>query len=288
MSTVPGSSQDFSFLEFHTQGDDITQDGGLDYDYSQFTDTSQASQSSMTMNGSIPASWSTQSSQPTRERLRAKKASNTHHSNSGVSSHDLKFEEFDEGMEEAREADVDLPEHACSYCGIHNPSSVVRCISPNCKKWFCNGRGNTSGSHIINHLVKAKHKEVSLHADSPLGETILECYNCGCRNAFLLGFIPAKAESVVVLLCREPCANASGGLKDMNWDLKLWQPLIEDRCFLPWLVKIPSEQEQLRARQISAQQINKLEELWKSAPLVSISSGSDHLRSQKAPSWGIS
>lgn len=42
-----------------------------------------------------------------------------------------------------------------------------------------------------------------------------------------------------------------------------WQPLIQDRCFLKWLVKIPSEQEQLRARQISAQQINRLEELWK-------------------------
>jgi len=50
----------------------------------------------------------------------------------------------------------------------------------------------------------------------------------------------------------------------MNWDLTQWLPLIEDRCFLPWLVKIPSEQEQLRARQITSQQINKLEDLWKS------------------------
>lgn len=29
---------------------------------------------------------------------------------------------------------------------------------------------------------------------------------------------------------------------------------------------MPSEQEQLRARQISAQQINKIEELWKTNP----------------------
>ena len=71
-------------------------------------------------------------------------------------------------------------------------------------------------SHIINHLVRAKHKEVTLHKDGPLGETILECYNCGCRNVFLLGFIPAKADSVVVLLCRQPCATQSS-LKDMNW-----------------------------------------------------------------------
>ncbi|XP_071701145.1 regulator of nonsense transcripts 1 homolog [Rutidosis leptorrhynchoides] len=156
-------------------------------------------------------------------------------------------------------------EHACRYCGVQNPACVVRCNVPSCRKWFCNSRGNTSGSHIVNHLVRAKHKEVCLHKDSPLGETILECYNCGCRNVFLLGFISAKTESVVVLLCREPCLNMNA-LKDMNWDLSQWCPLIDDRCFLPWLVKVPSEQEQLRARHISAQQINKVEELWKTNP----------------------
>ncbi|KAH8416451.1 hypothetical protein KR222_004478 [Zaprionus bogoriensis] len=154
----------------------------------------------------------------------------------------------------------ELPAHACKYCGIHDPATVVMCN--NCKKWFCNGRGSTSGSHIINHLVRAKHREVTLHGDGPLGETILECYSCGVRNVFVLGFIPAKADSVVVLLCRQPCA-AQNSLKDMNWDQEQWKPLITDRCFLPWLVKQPSEQGQLRARQISAAQINKLEELWK-------------------------
>lgn len=80
---------------------------------------------------------------------------------------------------------------------------------------FCNGRGATDSSHIINHLVRAKHREVQLHAESPLGDTVLECYACGGRNVFLLGFIPAKAESVVVLLCRAPCLHS--GLKDANW-----------------------------------------------------------------------
>ncbi|GFZ00872.1 RNA helicase [Actinidia rufa] len=65
--------------------------------------------------------------------------------------------------------------------------------------------------------------------------------------------------------CREPCLSVNA-LKDMNWDLSQWCPLIDDRCFLQWLVKVPSEQEQLRARQISAQQINKVEELWKTNP----------------------
>jgi len=165
-------------------------------------------------------------------------------------------EEEEEGQGEFRLSD--LPPYACQYCGIHDPSSVVYCISSG--RWFCNGRGNTSGSHIINHLVRSKSHSVSLHKDSPLGDTTLECYNCGSKNVFLLGFIPAKADSVVVLLCRQPCATQSIA-KDQNWDLSQWQPLISDRCFLPWLVKVPTDTEQLRARQITAQQINKLEEL---------------------------
>ncbi|CAK4032821.1 upf1 regulator of nonsense transcripts [Lecanosticta acicola] len=160
----------------------------------------------------------------------------------------------------AQEEEVELPPHACSYCGIHNPSSVVKCLS--CSKWFCSARGNTSSSHIINHLVRARHKEVQLHPSSPLGDTTLECYNCGTKNVFLLGFIPAKSDTVVVLLCRQPCA-AMPSSKDMNWDTSKWQPLIEDRSFLPWLVNAPTDQEQMRARHLPPQMIAKLEEMWK-------------------------
>lgn len=79
-------------------------------------------------------------------------------------------------------------------------SDFIQCLI--CSKWFCNSRGTTSASHIVNHLVRAKHKEVILHAESPLGETTPECYNCGSKNVFMLGFIPAKSDTVVVLLCR--------------------------------------------------------------------------------------
>lgn len=172
---------------------------------------------------------------------------------------DLQFEEDGEEVDTLI-AVKELPPHACKYCGIHDPGTVVMCNI--CKKWFCNGRGTTTGSHIVNHLVRAKHREVTLHGDGPLGETVLECYSCGVKNVFVLGFIPAKADSVVVLLCRQPCA-AQNSLKDMNWDQEQWKPLIADRAFLSWLVKVPTDQEQIRARQISAVQINKLEELWK-------------------------
>ncbi|KAL4762696.1 putative regulator of nonsense transcripts [Aspergillus foveolatus] len=158
------------------------------------------------------------------------------------------------------EEEKEFAPHACAYCGIHNPSSVVKCLA--CSKWFCSARGNTSSSHIVNHLVRARHKEVQLHPESSLGDTVLECYNCGTKNVFLLGFIPAKSDTVVVLLCRQPCA-AMPSSKDMNWDTSRWQPLIEDRSFLTWLVAAPSDQEQLRARHLSPQMIAKLEEMWK-------------------------
>ncbi len=51
----------------------------------------------------------------------------------------LNFEEDEEEMYNI----IDLPKHACAYCGIHDPASVLLCNQH--KKWFCNGRGNTSG-----------------------------------------------------------------------------------------------------------------------------------------------
>uniref|UniRef100_A0A1I8BRP6 DNA helicase n=1 Tax=Meloidogyne hapla TaxID=6305 RepID=A0A1I8BRP6_MELHA len=125
-----------------------------------------------------------------------------------------------------------IPPHACKYCGLSDPPSVARMLS----LWF----------------------EVSLY----LSFTI-NIYKC--RNIFLLGFIPSKTDSVVVILCRQPCAQQNT-LKNANWSAEDWKPLIHERQVLSWLIKIPSQQEQLRARQITAALINRLEELWKDNP----------------------
>ena len=93
------------------------------------------------------------------------------------------FDEYDEGFNE-----VTLPEHACSYCGLADPACVVKCVDS--KKWFCNGRGNSNASHIVQHMVRSKMKTVSLHPESPLGDTLLECYSCGSKNVFMLGYVP--------------------------------------------------------------------------------------------------
>lgn len=180
-----GSQDDFTFLEYSAD----TQSS--QYEYSDFTqtpkeDTEELSLQSLSLNTNTTTA---------QEDENAKANGTTSFVN------DFQFEDTDDfGELIVQSEEKDLPVHACKYCGIHSPASVVKCVT--CDRWFCNSRGNTSGSHIINHLVRAKHKEVSLHPDSPLGDTVLECYNCGCRNVFLLGFIPAKSDTVVVLICR--------------------------------------------------------------------------------------
>jgi regulator of nonsense transcripts 1 len=151
-----------------------------------------------------------------------------------------------------------LPEYACRYCGIHDPSCVAMCVES--QKWFCN-----ANSHLVHHLVRSRNNQVQLHPESPLGETILECYNCASKNAFVMGFVPASSSSVVVLLCRV-CVETVPGLKDMEWELSQWHPLIQDRKFLPWLIKVPSDKLLLKARDITPMQMSKLEDLWKVDP----------------------
>jgi len=156
-----------------------------------------------------------------------------------------------------------LPPYSCRYCGIHDPACVAYSVET--KKWFCNAVVGNGGSHLVNHLVRTRSHQVQLHPESPLGDTVLECYNCGNKNVFVLGFVPASSSSVVVLLCRV-CVETVPALKDMDWELSQWHPLIQDRKFLPWLIKVPSDKQLLRAREISQGQMAKMEELWKNEP----------------------
>lgn len=188
-------------------------------------------------------------------------------------------EQDEEEDDEIIDMDAPLPEHHCRYCRRSDPLSAVRCNV--CKKWFCNTREGTSGSHIIMHLARCKHKEVSLHPDGPMGDSALECFVCGSKNVFLLGFLPSKEESVVVIICREPCLN-SQVLQEMGWDTSAWNAIIEERQLLPWIAantdaaaagegeqegeKRRRRRRDPRVRNISSKQINSLEDKWKIDP----------------------
>ncbi|CAD7933886.1 unnamed protein product [Amoebophrya sp. A25] len=178
-------------------------------------------------------------------------------------------DEFDEDDPEEILCEEAAATHACRYCLAANPECVVKCNV--CNKWFCNGTSGTGGSHIVNHLVRARHREAALHPDGPLKDTALECYCCGSRNVFLLGYVPKKEDFVVVLICREPCL-VNQAFKDSQWDLNQWEPLIQNRMFLSWLVKEPvvGGHGAERRRGITMTQISRLEELWKTQPTATL------------------
>jgi regulator of nonsense transcripts 1 len=165
----------------------------------------------------------------------------------------------------------ELPVFSCTYCHSADPLCAVRCNQ--CKKWFCNNRSNGAGpAHIVAHLVRSRHNAVGLHEDGPLGDSPLECYVCGARNIFLLGFVPSKADGVMVVLCRDPCVT-NHAVNELEWDATLWQPLIEDRALLSWVAKCHGSVSSMTGkrgfrhlRPISGPQIVQLEELWKSNP----------------------
>jgi regulator of nonsense transcripts 1 len=161
---------------------------------------------------------------------------------------------------------------ACAYCGISNPSCVVKCKKT--QKWFCNSKtGALPASCIVFHLVKSRSNAIVLHPESPLGELEPACYVTDSTNVFNLGFIVKKDEDppTVALLSRDVVLQPTAQLKALDLDLTKWEPVVtEDKTILSWLVNEPGEQETLRARQVTQAQATALEDLWKSDPKATI------------------
>lgn len=145
-----GADDAYTFLEFNTQGEE--------FDYPEFTELSQPIRSSNS-NWPTPSdsvSEAVSGDSPGKGRSGGnKQAAAVDALAAGMSG--LNFEESVGGDEESYSEYGKVgnfnTEHACRYCGVQNPACVVRCNVPSCRKWFCNSRGNTSGSHIVNHLV---------------------------------------------------------------------------------------------------------------------------------------
>lgn len=142
---------------------------------------------------------------------------------------------------------------SCLYCSVDSAACVAQC--DHCQRYFCNTKPNPSGSsHLITHLVMSRHNLVRLHPELELGDTVLECYNCGNKNIFLLGFVSARDSAVVVVLCRWPCAQTSTA----EWDTLKWSALVDGRALVPWLVT-PG----VMPHKVPPGQIQRLEQRWR-------------------------
>ena len=156
----------------------------------------------------------------------------------------------------------------CAYCGLSSEAHLAQCLE--CKKWFCNGKlDNFSPSHIIFHLTKSKHKEVYLSPSSQVGEITLQCYNCSCKNIFLLGFLESKEGGSGFIVCREPCLTKFK-IDDSYFDKTKWAPLISEKKLLDWIVKEPKSDSELRIIQrVNIRKMSKFEEKWEKEKLLS-------------------
>ena len=157
---------------------------------------------------------------------------------------------------------------SCAYCGLSSETHLAQCLE--CKKWFCNGKLDAySPSHIIFHLTKSKHKEVYLNESSQVGEITLQCYNCSCKNIFLLGFLESKEGGNGFIVCREPCLT-KWKIDDTYFDKTKWAPLINEKKLLDWIVKEPKSDSELRiVQRVNIRKMSKFEEKWEKQKLLS-------------------
>lgn len=165
-ASQPDTGNDaYTFLEFNTQGED--------FDYPEFHDpirspvswpTPSDSLVDPTERGGGGAAVSDHQSDASPVSAAPGSATKSRATGSGSSGNSQMVDALAAGMSGLNFEDTgdddnyefgkgDFTEHACRYCGVSNPACVVRCNVPSCRKWFCNSRGNTSGSHIVNHLV---------------------------------------------------------------------------------------------------------------------------------------
>ena len=158
--------------------------------------------------------------------------------------------------------------YSCAYCGLSSESHLAQCLE--CKKWFCNGKLDSySPSHIIFHLTKSKHKEVFLSKESQVGEITLQCYNCSCKNIFLLGFLESKEGGNGFIVCREPCLT-KWKIDDAYFDKTKWAPLINEKKLLDWIVTEPTSDSELRiVQRVNIRKMSKFEEKWEKEKLLS-------------------
>ncbi len=186
--------------------------------------------------------------------------------------HNIINEDIDESIreeiEDEYEADHDREmnnrekEARCAYCGITNLDHLVKCNEKDCQRWFCDGRlDEFSASHIVFHLTKSKHKEIFLNENSPIGEMVLECYSCGCKNIFLLGFLESREGDTGIMLCREPCLSQCKIVED-KFEKTRWVPLIKDKKLLEWIVPSLNETDMKICNRVNIRSMSKMEEKW--------------------------
>lgn len=77
-----------------------------------------------------------------------------------VASGDPDFEEEEVGDDyDPAQKKEKLREHACAYCGTHDPACNVHNKANG--RWYCNGREKLPGIYSSTHLMRSRRREAS-------------------------------------------------------------------------------------------------------------------------------
>ncbi len=145
---------------------------------------------------------------------------------------------FLEGEEETSAgASRNLARSKCAYCQNTDHKCLGQCME--CKQYFCNTVLSEIGSHLVVHLVRAKHRQVRLHKDSSLGHLVFECLFCRKRNVFTLGFAPhwEDKRTDVIMCCRDYSCLSQEYISNHGLKVSEWEPIIKEKRFVDFLLQ---------------------------------------------------
>lgn len=249
--------------DFDDQFLEIASDSDED-DYTNYTNVQKNTNSQKTSNNASTGI------NPTNDKKQAINGNYENYENE-EDAHNIVNEDIDESIREELEDEYENENNGnldrekevrCAYCGINNQNYLVKCNEKDCQRWFCDGRlDEFSASHIVFHLTKSKHKEIFLNDNSPIGEMVLECYSCACKNIFLLGFLESREGDTGIILCREPCLSQCKIVED-KFEKSRWVPLIKDKKLLEWIVPALTENEMKICNRVNIRSMSKMEEKW--------------------------
>lgn len=104
-------------------------------------------------------------------------------------------------------------EKQCKYCGCNKIDCLAQCSKT--KYYFCNGKGDTSSSHIIHHLKTSNLSQINFPEENPFCQIPIQCYICDSANIFRLGYV-FTTEGNTLFVCSQCLDKAKSTMENLR------------------------------------------------------------------------
>ena len=146
-----------------------------------------------------------------------------------------------------------MTEAKCEYCGCQAVDCLARCIKTGL--YFCNGKGDTSQSHIIHYLRSMNESQFALPDTNGFAAVDLKCYVCESRNIYNLGFIQTQDASQIFIVCRAPC-QYDARMIEQNVNHASFRAIVSNGEILPDMVRVPQPAEYMKITMEKVHSVN--------------------------------